>query len=76
VLAMLSGVPCSSFSRRTGSRRYHLTVSGLYVESPSPGTNARRPPVRPELRRSPGKNLYENPMEWYHFERFLGPRLK
>jgi predicted LPLAT superfamily acyltransferase len=79
MLAMLSGVPLFIFfSRRTGSRRYHLTVSEpLYVEK------ARRRERTDAVRRSAQnyanlleKNLYENPLEWYHFERFLGPRLK
>ena len=79
LLAMLSGAPLFIFfSRRTGPRRYHFSVSEpLYV------AKARRRDRTEAVRRSAQtyaalleKNLCENPLEWYHFERFLGPRLK
>jgi predicted LPLAT superfamily acyltransferase len=79
VLAMLSGVPLFIFfSRRTGRRCYHLTVSEpIYV------AKAHRRERADAIRRSAQtyadlleKSLCENPLEWYHFERFLGPRLK
>jgi predicted LPLAT superfamily acyltransferase len=76
LLAMLSGVPLFIFfSRRTGRRRYHLSIAEpIYV-----ARVGRR--ERPEaIRRSAQayadllvKHLCDNPLEWYHFEPFLGP---
>lgn len=79
LLAMLSGAPLFVFfSRRTGHRRYHISMS-----EPIHVAKARRPERAQAIRRSAQryadlleKNLCENPFEWYHFERFLGPRLE
>lgn len=78
LLAMLSGAPIFVFfSRRTGNRQYHFSLSPpIYVE---PAARSKRAAV---IRRSVQtyadlleKNLCENPFEWYHFEPFLGEPL-
>ncbi|MFO7707868.1 MAG: lysophospholipid acyltransferase family protein [Desulfobacterales bacterium] len=79
LLAMLSGAPLYVFfSRRTGRRRYHLSLS-----APIAVDHAGRRERTAAIRRSAQayadlleKTLSENPLEWYHFEQFLGPRLK
>ena len=78
LLAMLSGAPLFVFfSRRTGRRRYHLSMSGpLRVARVRRLERARA--IQDSAQRYADlleKSLYENPLEWYHFERFLGPRL-
>jgi predicted LPLAT superfamily acyltransferase len=79
LLAMLSGVPLFVFfSCRTGKKRYHLTLSEpIYIERAP--RHARKEAIR---RSAQGyadlleRNLRGNPLEWYHFEPFLGPKLK
>jgi predicted LPLAT superfamily acyltransferase len=79
LLAMLSGAPLLIFfSRRVGKKRYHLkTCEPLYIEK------APRPNRAEAIRKSAQgyadlleSHLRANPFEWYHFEQFLGPRLK
>jgi predicted LPLAT superfamily acyltransferase len=74
-LAMLSGAPIFIFfSRRTGDRQYHFSLSPpIFVK---PAHRSKRADV---IRRSVQtyadlleKNLRRNPFEWYHFEPFLG----
>ncbi len=79
LLAMLSGAPLFVFfSRRTGNRRYHLTMSEpIRIEKARRAERAQA--IRGAAQRYADlleKSLYENPLEWYHFEQFLGPRLK
>jgi len=79
LLAMLSGAPLLVFfSRRTGKKRYHLTLSEpLYIEKVPR-------PLRAEAIRQSAQayadlletHLRANPLEWYHFEPFLGSKLK
>jgi predicted LPLAT superfamily acyltransferase len=79
LLAMLSGVPLFVFfSCRTGKKRYHLTLSGpLHVERAP--RHARTEAIRRSVQAYADlleRNLRSNPFEWYHFEPFLGPKLK
>ena len=79
LLAMLSGAPLFFFfSCRTGSRRYHITLSApIYIEKAS--RRNRTEAIRRSAQNYADlleKNLREHPLEWYHFEQFLGPRLK
>ena len=79
LLAMLTGAPIFFFfSRRVGNKRYHVTLS-----EPNTIQNVSRSERSAVLQRSAQKyadllekNLRKNPLEWYHFETFLGPRLK
>jgi predicted LPLAT superfamily acyltransferase len=79
LLAMLSGAPLIVFfSHRTGKKRYHLKMSGpLHIDK------APRQHRAEAIRKSAQgyadmleTHLRGNPFEWYHFKRFLGPRLK
>ncbi len=79
LLAMLSGAPILVFfSRRTGKKHYHLTLSEPRHIEKAP----RR--FRAEAIRKSAQGyadlletqLRTNPLEWYHFEQFLGPKLK
>lgn len=78
LLAMLSGAPIFFFfSRRVGSKRYHVTLS-----EPHSITRAPRSKRSAAIRRSAQKyadlleeNLRNDPFEWYHFEPFLGTKL-
>jgi predicted LPLAT superfamily acyltransferase len=79
LLAMLSGAPLIIFfSRRTGKKRYHLKMfEPQYIEK------APRQHRAEAIRKSAQgyadlleAHLRGNPLEWYHFEQFLGPRLK
>jgi predicted LPLAT superfamily acyltransferase len=79
VLAMLSGAPLMVFfSHRIGKKRYHLTLS-----EPLPIEKAPRQLRAEVIRKSAQRyadlletHLRGNPLEWYHFEQFLGPKLK
>ncbi len=78
LLAMLSGVPLFVFfSRRTGRRRYHLSITEpIYI--PKVGRRERADAIRRSAQAYAdllSSHLRENPLEWYHFEPFLGPRL-
>jgi len=79
LLAMLSGAPLIIFfSRRTGKKRYHLKMSEPQYIEKAPRQH------RAEAIRTSAQgyadlleaHLRGNPLEWYHFEQFLGPRLK
>ncbi len=80
LLAMLSGAPLFLFfSRRTGKRRYHNNLSEpIYIEKAPRRDRAEA--IRRSAQRLCGscwkKIFVSNPLEWYHFEQFLGPRLK
>jgi predicted LPLAT superfamily acyltransferase len=79
MLAMLSGAPLLIFfSRRVGKKRYHLkTCEPLYIEK-APRHN-RAEAIRKSAQRYADlleSHLRANPFEWYHFEQFLGLRLK
>ena len=79
LLAMLSGAPLIVFfSSRTGTKRYHLKMSEpRHIEKAS-----RRHRAEAIRKSAQGyadlleDHLRCNPLEWYHFEQFLGPRLK
>lgn len=79
LLAMLSGAPLFVFfSRRTGNRRYHVTMSGP-IHIAKTRRSDRAEAIQGSVQHYADlleKSLYENPLEWYHFEQFLGPRLK
>jgi predicted LPLAT superfamily acyltransferase len=77
VLAMLSGAPLFIFfSRRTGPRRYHFSINEpIYIAKA--GRRDRGEAIRKSAQAYAAlleKNLCENPLEWYHFEEFLGSR--
>lgn len=77
LLAMLSGAPIFFFfSRRTGTGRYHFSLSPpVRIEAAARGE--RPAAIRRCVQRYADlleKNLRENPFEWYHFEPFLGPK--
>jgi predicted LPLAT superfamily acyltransferase len=77
LLAMLSGAPLLIFfSRRVGSRRYHLKIcEPLTIEKVPRGL--RDVAIRRSAQAYAGlleAELRANPFEWYHFEPFLGPR--
>lgn len=78
LLAMLSGVPLFIFfSRRTGRRRYHLSIAEP-IHVAKVGRRERAEAIRRSAQTYAdllAQNLGENPLEWYHFETFLGPRL-
>jgi predicted LPLAT superfamily acyltransferase len=79
LLAMLSGAPIFFFfSHRVGKNHYHITMS-----EPSIIRSVPRAERSEAMRRSAQRyadllenNLRANPLEWYHFESFLGQRLK
>ena len=79
LLAMLTGAPIFFFfSRRVENKRYHVTLS-----EPETIQKVPRSERSAVLHQSVQKyadllemNLRKNPLEWYHFETFLGPRLK
>jgi predicted LPLAT superfamily acyltransferase len=78
LLAMFSGAPLLIFfSRRVAKQRYHLKMC-------EPRYIAKAPrPLRAEAIRQSAQgyadlleiHLRANPLEWYHFEPFLGPKL-
>jgi predicted LPLAT superfamily acyltransferase len=79
LLAMLSRAPLLIFfSRRVGKKRYHLkTCEPLYIEKAP--RHSRAEAIRKSAQRYADlleSHLRANPFEWYHFEQFLGPRLK
>jgi predicted LPLAT superfamily acyltransferase len=79
LLAMLSGAPLIVFfSSRTGTKRYHLKMSEpRYIEKAS--RRHRADAIRKSAQGYADlleAHLRCNPFEWYHFEPFLGPRLK
>ena len=79
LLAMLSGAPLIVFfSRRTGKKRYHLKMSEpRYIEKAS--RQHRAEAIRKSAQGYADlleAHLRGNPLEWYHFKPFLGPRLK
>ena len=78
VLAMLSGAPLLIFfSFRTGKNRYHFSLSEpIAIQSASRGD--RSAAIGRSAQRYADlleKALRKNPLEWYHFEPFLGKRL-
>jgi predicted LPLAT superfamily acyltransferase len=79
LLAMLSGAPLIVFfSRRTGKKRYHLKMSEPQYIEKAPRRH-RAEAIRTSAQRYADlleTHLRGNPFEWYHFEQFLGPRLK
>jgi predicted LPLAT superfamily acyltransferase len=79
LLAMLSGAPLIVFfSRRTGKKRYHLMMTGpLHIEKAPRRLRAQA--IRKSVQAYADlleTHLRGNPLEWYHFEQFLGSRLK
>jgi predicted LPLAT superfamily acyltransferase len=79
LLSMLSGAPILLFfSCRTGKKQYHLTLSEpIWVEKAP--RHAREQAIRRSAQRYADMleaHLRANPLEWYHFEQFLGPKLR
>lgn len=79
IFALLSGVPLFIFfSFRTGKKHYHCTITKpKYVKA------ASRFERKEVIRRSAqeyadvlDQTLRQYPLQWYHFEPFLGKRLK
>ena len=78
IFALLSGVPLFIFfSFRSGPKSYHFSISEpIYVSA------ARRADRQEAIERSAQKyadhiqrNLRTHPLQWYHFEPFLGRKL-
>ena len=77
ILALLSGVPIFIFfSFRTGRRNYHFKINEpRYVRASS--RSQRGEATSRSAQEYAGlleSALYQSPLEWYHFEPFLGPR--
>jgi len=79
LFALLSGAPLLIFfAFRTGDRKYHFTLSEpIYVQAPA------RADRTAAIRRSAQKyadileeTVRRNPLQWYHFRPFLGPKSK
>lgn len=79
LLALLSGAPLFIFfAFRSGKRRYHFTLSEpLYVRARSRGerTSAIRLSAQ-NYADALEATLRKYPLQWYHFEPFLGPDTK
>jgi predicted LPLAT superfamily acyltransferase len=78
ILALLSGAPLFIlFAFRVGRRNYHFKIIGpAYVRASSRSQRASAilRSVQ-EYARLLEAALYQSPLEWYHFEPFLGPPL-
>ncbi len=77
-IALLSGVPLYIFfAFRTGSRMYHMSLSGpIAVAAASRADRGRA--IRESAQRYAdilAAKAGEYPRQWYHFEEFLGPKL-
>jgi lauroyl/myristoyl acyltransferase len=77
-LALLSGAPLYVFfAFRTGDRQYHFSISGpIRVSAPSRGDRERaiRESAQQYADILAGK-ARQYPVQWYHFEEFLGEKL-
>jgi len=78
ILALLSGAPLFIlFTFRKGKRQYHFKINGPRVVtawSRSQKTEAILKSAQ-EYARLLEEAVYQTPLEWYHFEEFLGQRL-
>lgn len=78
VLAMLSGAPLLIFfSLRTGKARYHFKLHPPIRINPA-SRRHRSAAIAESAQRYVDfleKSLRKNPLEWYHFEPFLGKKL-
>ena len=77
MIALLSGAPLFVFfAFRTGQGRYHFTVSApMHVRAAS--RSDRREAVRRSAQRYADileQQLRQHPLQWWHFEAFLGRR--
>jgi predicted LPLAT superfamily acyltransferase len=77
-IAFLSGAPLFIFfAFRTGSRSYHISISGpLYVTAASRAERARA--IRESAQRYAdilADKAKQYPLQWYHFEEFLGEKI-
>ena len=79
LFALLSGAPLFIFfAFRTGKKQYHFTLSEpIYVQTPS--RKERAEAIRQSAQQYANileDTLRRNPLQWYHFEPFLGSKLK
>jgi len=77
ILALLSGAPVFIFfAFRVGRRNYHFKIIGpRYVRASSRSQRAAAILMSAqEYARLLEEALYHSPLEWYHFEPFLGPQ--
>jgi len=77
ILALLSGAPLFIFfAFRVGRRNYHFKIIGpRYVRASSRSQKAEAILTSAqEYAQLLEEALYQSPLEWYHFEPFLGPR--
>jgi predicted LPLAT superfamily acyltransferase len=77
LFALLSGAPLFIFfAFRTGKKKYHFTLSEpIYVQAPS--REERAEAIRQSAQQYADileDTLRRNPLQWYHFEPFLGPK--
>jgi len=78
ILALLSGAPLFIFfAFRAGRRHYRFKIIGPnYVRASSRSQRAAAiQRSAQEYARLLEEALYQSPMEWYHFEPFLGPQI-
>lgn len=76
-IALISGVPLYIFfAFRTGSGKYHISLSGpIHVAAASRADRSRA--IRESAQRYAdilAAKTREYPRQWYHFEKFLGPK--
>lgn len=79
ILALISGAPIFTFfSFRTGKKRYHFKISEpRYVRASSRSQrDGATSSSAQEYANLLEMALRQSPLEWYHFEPFLGPKLK
>jgi predicted LPLAT superfamily acyltransferase len=79
LFALLSGAPLFIFfALRTGKRQYHFTLSEpIHIQASS--RDERNEAIRQSAQRYADaleETLRRNPLQWYHFESFLGSRRK
>ena len=77
-LALLTGAPVYVFfAFRTGERTYHFTLSPPIAVTAA--SRAERPAAVQKAAQAYADRLAailrRHPLEWYHFEQFLGPKL-
>ena len=78
ILALLSGAPIFIFfAFRVGRRNYHFKISGPRYVRASSRSQRGEATLRSaqEYAHLLETALYQSPLEWYHFEPFLGPQI-
>lgn len=78
ILSLLSGVPLFIFfAFRTGKRKYHFTISKpIYLKASS--RSDRNAVIKNSVQTYANlleHNLQQHPLEWFHFEPFLGTKI-